>query len=71
LYILSRYIYLNPVRVVKIEKVPLKEREKFLKQSKWSSLKGYLDKNHASSFVDYKTILLEYGGDNPKGPNNY
>ena len=71
LYTLSRYIHLNPVRLVKMENVPLKEREKYLRQFKWSSLKGYLDKNHTSSFVDYKTILLEYGGDNPKGRNHY
>jgi len=30
LHILSRYIHFNPVRVVKIEDVPLKEKEKHL-----------------------------------------
>jgi len=71
LHILSRYIHLNPLRVVKMENVPLIEKEKFLKNFKWSSLKGYLNKDNTQSFVDYQTILSEYGGDNPKGRNNY
>jgi hypothetical protein len=71
LHILSRYIHLNPVRVVRMENVPLKEREKYLRQFKWSSLKGYINKDNTQSFVDYQTILLEYGGDNQKGRNNY
>jgi REP element-mobilizing transposase RayT len=71
LHILSRYIHLNPVRVLKMENVPLSEREKYLRQFKWSSLKGYINKDNTQSFVDYQTILLEYGGDNPKGRNNY
>ncbi|PIY33381.1 MAG: hypothetical protein COZ07_02320, partial [Candidatus Infernicultor aquiphilus] len=71
LHILSRYIHLNPVRVVKMENVPLSEKEKYLRHFKWSSLKGYINKNNPQSFVDYQTILLEYGGDNPKGRNNY
>jgi len=71
LHILSRYIHLNPVRVVKMENVPLSEKEKYLRHFKWSSLKGYINNNNPQSFVDYQTILLEYGGDNPKGRNNY
>jgi putative transposase len=71
LHILSRYIHLNPVRVLKMENVPLSEKEKYLRQFKWSSLKGYLNKDNTQSFVDYQTILLEYGGDNQKGRNNY
>jgi hypothetical protein len=54
-----------------MENVPLKEREKYLRQFKWSSLKGYINKDNTQSFVDYQTILLEYGGDNQKGRNNY
>ena len=71
LNILSRYIHLNPVRVVKMENIPLKEKEKYLRQFKGSSLKGYINKNNAQSFVDYQTILSAYGGDNQKGRNNY
>ena len=71
LHILSRYIHLNPLRVLKMENVSLKEKEKYLRQFKWSSLKGYINKNNTQSFVDYNTILSEYGGDNQKGRNNY
>lgn len=71
LNILSRYIHLNPLRVLKMENVSLKEKEKYLRQFKWSSLKGYINKDNTQSFVDYQTVLLEYGGDNPKGRNNY
>jgi putative transposase len=71
LHILSRYIHLNPVRVLKMENVPLSEKEKYLRQFKWSSLKGYINKDNTKSFVDYQTVLLEYGGGNQKGRNNY
>ena len=71
LHILSRYIHLNPLRVLKMENVSLKEKEKYLRQFKWSSLKGYINKNNTQSFVDYQTILSAYGGDNQKERNNY
>jgi len=45
----------------------ISEKEKYLRQFKWSSLKGYLNKDNIESFVDYKTVLVEYGGDNQKG----
>lgn len=47
------------------------EKEKYLKQFKWSSLKGYLNKDNIESFVDYKTVLTEYGGDDQKGRHLY
>jgi len=71
LHILSRYIHLNPLRMLQMEKIPLKEKEKYLREFKWSSLKGYINKDHILSFIDYQTILSEYGGDNPKGRKNY
>lgn len=40
LNILSRYIHLNPIRIEKIQNISLLEKEKYLKQFKWSSLKG-------------------------------
>jgi len=71
LHILSRYIHLNPVRTEKIKNITLKEKGRYLRQYKWSSLKGYINKTNIQSFIDYKTVLLEYGGDNPKGRHNY
>jgi REP element-mobilizing transposase RayT len=71
LNILTRYIHLNPVRVEKMQNTSLLEKEKYLKQFKWSSLKGYLNEDNIESFVDYKTVLAEYGGDNQKGRQLY
>jgi len=71
LNILSRYIHLNPVRVEKMQDNSTSEKKKYLKQFKWSSLKGYLNKDNIESFVDYKTVLAEYGGDNQKGRDIY
>jgi len=71
LTILSRYIHLNPVKVEKIQDTSTSEKEKYLRQFKWSSLKGYLNKDNIESFVDYKTVLAEYGGDDQKGRRIY
>ncbi|MBU4511174.1 transposase [bacterium] len=71
LNILSRYIHLNPVRVERMQNTSISEKEKYLRQFKWSSLKGYLNKDNTESFVDYKTVLAEYGGDNQRGHDIY
>ncbi|MHC2995475.1 MAG: transposase [Candidatus Atribacteria bacterium] len=71
LNILSRYIHLNPVRVEKMKNASTSEKKKCLRQFKWSSLKGYLDKENIEPFVDYKTVLAEYGGDNQRGRDMY
>jgi len=71
LTVLSRYIHLNPIRVEKMQDNSTSEKEKYLRQFKWSSLKGYLNKDDIESFVDYKTVLAEYGGDNQKGRRIY
>ena len=71
LTILSRYIHLNPIRVGKMQDTSTLEKEKYLRQFKWSSLKGYLNEDNIESFVDYKTVLAEYGGDNQKGRRVY
>ena len=71
LNILSRYIHLNPVRVGKMKNASTSEKKKYLRQFKWSGLKGYLDKENIEPFVDYKTVLAEYEGDNQKGRRIY
>jgi hypothetical protein len=54
-----------------MQNISTSEKEKYLKQFKWSSLKGYLNKDKIESFVDYKTVLAEYEGDNQKGRQIY
>ena len=71
LNILSRYIHLNPVRLIKYQDSSYLEKEKHLKEFKWSSLKGYIDINQREPFIDYKTVLSDYGGDTKRGRKNY
>lgn len=71
LYILSRYIHLNPVRTKQIEKVSLSEKKKYLKNYKWSSLSGYISDSRKKSFIDYAQVLEPYGGDTKEGRKKY
>ncbi|MFW6149195.1 MAG: transposase, partial [Atribacterota bacterium] len=62
LNILSRYIHLNPIRIKKFEDSSFIDKEKYLTEFKWSSLQGYINNNNRESFIDYKTVLSDYGG---------
>lgn len=42
---LSRYVHLNPVRVVRDERRPIDEQLRRVRQYPWSSLPMYLDSN--------------------------
>ena len=67
----SRYIHLNPVRVADMKQLPLEERLKYLWNYKWSSLPGYLVLKNRLDFLEYATVLAEYGGDVPAGRERY
>ena len=71
LSVLSRYIHLNPVRVQSMAAKPLPARKKHLKSYRWSSLPGYLNPRKRREFVDYETVLEEYGGDHVRGRRSY
>jgi hypothetical protein len=71
LYLLSRYIHLNPVRTKQREKVSLSENKKYLKSYKWSSLPGYINDARKNSFIDYAQVLEPYGGDTKEGRKTY
>lgn len=71
LNILSRYIHLNPVKVKGIQGMTGKEKMRYLKSYKWSSLPGYISKRAKEQFVDYALVLEEYGGDNDSGRKAY
>ncbi len=71
LTVLSRYIHLNPVRVKDWEKRDVKERLTYLKRYPWSSLPAYIDGKNRVSWIDYSSVLEEYGGDNNKGRKSY
>ena len=42
---LSRYVHLNPVKVMKMRNKPLEEKLLYLQHYMWSSYAGYIDKN--------------------------
>ena len=71
LVILSRYIHLNSVRIKQMESKSLREKERYLRKYKWSSLGGYIDEGRRDFFVGYETILNAYGGDSGKGRKAY
>jgi len=71
LTILSRYIHLNPVRISALNHKPAREKLRYLKAYKWSSLKGYMHCTGCERFIDYGLVLEEYGGDNNKGRQAY
>ncbi len=71
LNILSRYIHLNPIRIKKFQDPSFSDKKKYLREFKWSSLRGYIDSNNSESFIDYKTVLSDYGGDTKRGRENY
>ncbi len=71
LYILSRYIHLNPAKTKQTEELSLSEKKKYLKNYKWSSLLGYVNDARKSNFIDYAQVLEAYGGDNREGRKLY
>lgn len=71
LSILSRYIHLNPVRTKTMEKKTEREKVKYLKGYRWSSLHGYISKREKKGFINYAMVLGEYGGDNDRGRATY
>lgn len=68
---LSRYIHLNPVRIKSMSKATVDEKATLLERYPWSSLPGFLSNSRKVSFVDYSTVLDEYGGDNDIGRKAY
>ena len=71
LSILSRYIHLNPIRIMRLGKKTVEERLDELFRHTWSSLHGYLDGKRREEFLDYTLVLAAYGGDTRKGRNAY
>lgn len=67
----SRYIHLNPVKVAGMKKMPQDKQLQYLWGYKWSSLPGYAHLAERFDFVDYHTVLAEYGGDTPSGRRRY
>jgi len=67
----SRYIHLNSVKVAGMKKVPPEKCLHYLWNYKWSSLPGYVGKTNQLDFVEYTTVLAEYGGSTRMGQQRY
>jgi REP element-mobilizing transposase RayT len=68
---LSRYIHLNPVRMRELEMEDARVRWQYLLDYRWSTLPGYLKLQDRWPGVDYRLVLEEFNGDNPKGRHAY
>jgi REP element-mobilizing transposase RayT len=71
LHVLSRYIHLNPIRTKQKEIKSLKEKKRYLKDYKWTSLPGYIDNTKKNPLIDYCQLLEGYGGENNDGRRLY
>ena len=67
----SRYIHLNPIRTKSFSNKTNKDKWDALTRYKRSSLSGYLSLGKRIDFVDYKSVLDYFGGDNRKGRQGY
>ena len=66
---LSRYIHLNPIRLKKWAKRPIKEKIRYLKGYPWSSLRGYLQGN--DPLVRHQEVLAYFEDENKRSRKAY
>ncbi len=71
LTMVSRYIHLNPARTALVKNYKPEQQLQYLWAYNWSSLPGYLNPAIQLDFLNYKTVLAEYGGCNQTGINQY
>lgn len=67
----SRYIHLNPVNVSTMKRMTSKEKLDYLWKYRWSSLPGYVSKPNKLDFIEYETVLAEFGGDTRSGRKRF
>ncbi len=63
----SRYIHLNPIKVLRVKKKSFNEQVKYLFSYTWSSLSGFISISKRSKVITYGYVLEEFGGDNTAG----
>ena len=64
---LLHYIHLNPVWTKSKIKEEIKDKLEYIKNYRWSTLSGYLNKKKRYDFVSYDYVMEMYGGANKKG----
>ncbi len=60
--VLSRYIHLNPVRVRRHGRRPLRERRDHLRRFRWSSYPAHIGVRKAPEWLDMGRVLSEWSG---------
>jgi putative transposase len=68
---LSRYVHLNPVMIKSAKTMLLKERIDYLRQYRWSSYQGYINKRKLLKYVDHAPVLGEMTGAKKDWPRRY
>jgi hypothetical protein len=68
---LSRYVHLNPVRVVRDKRSPIDEQLRRVRQYPWSSLPTYLDSNGRETWIQAEPVLASFGGATTRGRRGY
>lgn len=59
---LSRYIHLNPVHTREAKEWSLEQKKQWLRAYRWSSYRGYIDKNRARDLVEHGPLLAMMEG---------
>jgi putative transposase len=67
----SRYIHLNPIGVRLRSGMTLGEKEKYLRNYRWSGYGGYLSRGGRRGFLRVEEVLAHFGGDTPTGRRKY
>ncbi|MBT4821690.1 MAG: hypothetical protein HON70_38640, partial [Lentisphaerae bacterium] len=65
LFLLTRYVHLNPVKTKDVGRIGLGDRLKYLREYRWSSLPGYSGLRAAEDWVSYKALegFRDYSSD--------
>jgi putative transposase len=68
---LSRYIHLNPVKIMSLKNTPLMELKKHLRYYKWSSYPVYLGVAKRPKWLDPSFVLSSWGKNREEKIENY
>jgi REP element-mobilizing transposase RayT len=68
---LTRYVHLNPVRIVPLKGREIKEKIRYLRQYHWSTYPGYIGEKKRLGYVEYRPVLGEMSGKPKRWPKQY
>jgi len=68
---LSRYVHLNPVKVVALADKPRAEKVAYLRGYPWSTYPAYIGQRPRNECVDYDPMLSLMGGEKKARPGKY